>query len=464
MTLIKKIINWLINLFKKFFGKKKVTKKIKNNINNARNKRYLKGYGVNIEESSTRVFPLYLMIDSIDKKKLIEKTKLVEVNLTKIDVPNKELLIKKIESIADKLSENDISVYQNEKINEVLESVLNDKEIRIDTKEKIDLLNRNIFEIIENFDKNIQDKVEKEYQEVNFITISTLLLDETINEIKKLEDNYKKHKYNKYYYEREVEKIKERIKKLQNLRDTVKVREEIELLRKSTYTKSKDKFDLLYNDEIFLNIEKTCDDLVNKVNRKVIDIKKIKKDENKEKEEKKDKKEKEDKEEQIELLDNILKRFKDLELARKLLLLQKNKEYDINNITELYNRINSVYYEFINGEKVIFNFSRNKTKTELVKLYNEMNYLDYKLTKKEFNFIEHINFQMDDLLDCVISKKESLDSLLETKYHYEKEKHEESILVENKLKLLKEKEEEKKQVLGSPTLVKKMDNINSERK
>ena len=464
MTLIKKIINWLINLFKKFFGKKKVTKKIKNNINNARNKRYLKGYGVNIEESSTRVFPLYLMIDNIDKKKLIEKTKLVEVNLTKIDVPNKELLIKKIESIADKLSENDISFYQNEKINEVLESVLNDKEIKIDTKEKIDLLNRNISEIIENFDKNIQDKVEKEYQEVNFITISTLLLDETINEIKKLEDNYKKHKYNKYYYEREVEKIKERIKKLQNLRDTVKVREEIELLRKSTYTKSKDKFDLLYNDEIFLNIEKTCDDLVNKVNRKVIDIKKIKKDENKEKEEKKDKKEKEDKEEQIELLDNILKRFKDLELARKLLLLQKNKEYDINNITELYNRINSVYYEFINGEKVIFNFSRNKTKTELVKLYNEMNYLDYKLTKKEFNFIEHINFQMDDLLDCVISKKESLDSLLETKYHYEKEKHEESILVENKLKLLKEKEEEKKQVLGSPTLVKKMDNINSERK
>ena len=113
MTLIKKIINWLINLFKKFFGKKKVTKKIKNNINNARNKRYLKGYGVNIEESSTRVFPLYLMIDSIDKKKLIEKTKLVEVNLTKIDVPNKELLIKKIESIADKLSENDISFYQS---------------------------------------------------------------------------------------------------------------------------------------------------------------------------------------------------------------------------------------------------------------------------------------------------------------------------------------------------------------
>ena len=461
MTLIKKIINWLINLFKKFFGKKKVTKKIKKNINNARNKRYLKGYGVNIEESSTRVFPLYLMIDSIDKKKLIEKTKLVEVKLTKIDVSNKEIILKKIENIVEIIEEKNISVYQNEKINEVLEIILNDKEIKIDAQEKINRLSSDIFEIIENFDKNIRDKVEKEYQEVNFITISTLLLDETISELKILEDNYKKHKYNKYYYEREVEKIKERIKKLQNLRDTEKVREEIELLRKSKYTKSKDKFDLLYNDEIFLNIERECNDLVNKVNRKVIDIKKIKKDENKEKE---NKKENGNKEEKIEILDNILKRFQDLELARKLLLLNKNEEYDVNNVNELCNRINCIYYDFINGEKVVFNFSRNKTKTELVKLYNEMNYLDYKLTKKEFNFIEHINFQMDDLLDFVISKKESLDNLLEIKYHYEKEKHEESILVENKLKLLKEKEEEKKRVSGLPTLVKKMDNINSERK
>ena len=461
MALIKKIINWLIYLFKKIFSKKKVTKKIKNNINDARNKRYLKGYGVYIEESSTSVFPLYLMIDSIDKKKIIDKAKLVEVRLANIEINNKDFLLKKIENVVNKLSENDISFYQNEKINEVLDVFLNDKEINNNVHEKVTQLNKNISEIIDNFDKIIQDKVAKEYQEVNFITISTLLLDETINEIKKLEDNYKNHKYNKYYYEREVEKIKERIKKLKKLRDTEKVREEIELLRKSIYTKSKDKFDLLYNDEIFLNIEKTCDDLVNKVNRKVIDIKKIKKEDSKEKQEKKDK---ENKDEQKEIFDNILKRFKDLELARKILLLRRNEEYDINNINELYNRINSAYYEFINGEKVIFNFSRNKTKTELVKLYNEMNYLDCKLTKQEYNFIEHINFQMDDLLDSVISKKEKLDNLLEIKYHYEKEKHEESILVENKLKLLKEKEEEKKQVPNSPVLVKKMDNINGERK
>lgn len=458
MTLIKKIIKWLINLFKKLFGRKKVTKKIKNNINDVRNKRYLKGYGVNIEESSTRVFPLYLMIDNMDKKKLIEKTKLVNVKISRLDVSNKDILLKKMENIVNKLSENDISFYQNEKINEVLESVLNDKEININTYEKVEKLHQNIYEIVDNFDKVIQDKVAKEYQEVNFITISTLLLDETINEIKKLEDNYKNHKYNKYYYEREVEKIKERIKKLKKLRDTEKVREEIELLRKSMYTKSKDKFDLLYNDEIFLNIEKTCDDLVNKVNRKVIDIKKIKKVDTKDNEQKNDKKEKE---EQKEIFENILKRFKDLELARKILLLRRNEEYDINNDNELYNRINSAYYDFINGEKVIFNFSRNKTKTELVKLYNEMNYLDCKLTKQEYNFIEHINFQMDELLDSVISKKEKLDNLLEIKYHYEKEKHEESILVENKLKLLKEKEEEKKQVSSSPILVKKMDNKNN---
>ena len=40
MTIIKKIINWFINLIKKLFGKRKVTQKISVGIKNAKNKRY----------------------------------------------------------------------------------------------------------------------------------------------------------------------------------------------------------------------------------------------------------------------------------------------------------------------------------------------------------------------------------------------------------------------------------------
>ena len=101
-----------------------------------------------------------------------------------------------------------------------------------------------------------------------------MLLDETKEELKELEENLKKHRFNRAYYDRELRKIKERIENLRKLRDSSDIQNEIYHLRKELYTKSKDKYDLLYNEEVFVNIENECNDMLKKVNKRIIDIKK----------------------------------------------------------------------------------------------------------------------------------------------------------------------------------------------
>ena len=70
---------------------------------------------------------------------------------------------------------------------------------------------------------------------------------------------------------------------------------------------------------------------------------------------------------------------------------------------ELY--INQVYLEFLNGVDDVFNYQRNKAKTELVKLYNDLNIIFYKNQEEKCVSIDHINFRMNDLIDAVIVKK-----------------------------------------------------------
>ena len=444
MTLLKKIINWLIELFKSFFEKrKKVTKKIKNSMNNAKNKHYLKGYGVFLEDSVNETMPIYLLINNEEKQRLLDKVRLIEEKILEIDNIEKKDILKEIDLMTEKIENSRISFYQDEILDNKLNNILSDKKLDVDTEKRVKELHTDVYEIIDNFDKSIKDKVIKEYGVINYVTISTLLLDETIDELKKIEDNYKHHRFNKYYYDRELEKIKERINKLKNIRDSAEIRKEIESLRKNMYTKSKDKYDLLYNEEIFLNLDKTCDELLYKVNRKVVDIKKITKKDTKEGNNKLEEAKEKDKEQELEWQEKIIKRFQDLELARKLILLNKKNETTFGDTTSLISYINNVYYDFLNGERVIFNYKRNKTKTELVKFYNELGRINATLTKTDFIFLDHINYQLDDLINVSISKKEELEATLEEKFHYLKDKHEESVLVNNKLDILKEKEMER---------------------
>ncbi len=442
MKIIKKIINWFVNLLKKLFGIKKVSSKIKSSINDKSNKHYLNKYGLN-NGNLNDSFPIYLMIDNIGKEELINKIKLIE---EKIGDEEKSI----INNLEKEIKNKKISFYQKELINEKLDNIIEDKKIEIDTSNKIISLDKEIIEILENYDRNIKEKTKKEYDEVNYITLTTLLLDEAKEEIEKLEEDYRHHKYNKYYYDREIKKIKMRINSLMTLKNNESVKDEIEMLRKDLYIKKKDKYDLLYNDEVFYNFDKECDDLLKKVNRRIIDLKKekekITKEEKKEKKEEKKNKKEEIKEER-ELLENILKRFKDMELARKILLLNSSKEIEINNNSELISYVDSIYFDFVSGEKFKFNYDRNKTKVELVKLLNNISRINCSFNNQEFIPFEHINYSMSDLVSLASFEKDELDSLLETKYHYEKEKDEINILVDNKLNILKENEKDSSKVL-----------------
>ena len=436
MKIIRKIIKWFIDLLKKIFGIKTVSKKIKSSINNQSNKYYLNKYGLNngnFDES----FPVYLMIDNSGKEELINKIKIIEEK-----VKNEEKRI--INDIEKVIKNKKISFYQKELINEKIENIIEDKNIEVDTTNKIITLDQEIIEILENYDKNIKEKTRKEFEEVNYVTLTTLLLDETKDKIEKLEDDFRHHKYNKYYYEREIKKIRMHLNNLMTLRSNESVKNEINELRNNLYTKKKDKYDLLFNDEVFYNFDKECDDLLKKVNRRIIDLKKesITKEEKKErKEEKKNKKE--DKKEEIELLENILKRFKDMELARKVLLINSSKKIEINNNSELISYIDSFYLDFVSGEKFKFNYDRNKTKLELTKLLNNMLRVNCSFNNQEFIPFEHINYSMEDLVTFASFEKEELDNILESRYNYEKEKDEINILVDNKLNILKENKKEK---------------------
>lgn len=442
VNLIKKIINWLKRLFNKLFGKKKITKKIKNNIHNAKNKRYLKGYGVFVEDAYSESFPLYLYLNKEEKKKIVEKINQIKEELLNVNNELEKKEISDLNNLITKIEKNDISVYQGQRIHEKLETLpkIGDMNKTLISKNISQMVNE-ITEIIHNFDANIQEKVKKEYNKVNYITLTTLLIDETNEELRNLEDNYKKHRYNKSYYDRELKKIKDRIKNLRKIRDSKSVCDEILALRKELYTKSKDKYDLLYNEEIFLNIEKECDDMLKKVNKRIVDLKKIT---NKEKQEEKIPEKIEDEKEkqrQEEMLENILKRFQDMKLAEEILLLNNQNEVKITSIKDLVDFMDQSYYDFINGEKAIFHFEKNKTRTELAKLYNDLEFINGHLNEREIMMIEHINYSLDDLLEKTIAKKKEVESSLKEKYNYQEDKHESAILVDNKLMLQTEKEQ-----------------------
>ncbi len=436
MKIIKKIIKWIINLFHSlFYRKNKVTKKIKENIRDAKNERYLKGYGVYINGTSSDSLPVYLLITQEDKNKILEKIKKIEDIIQNNNSEDKEKDLQIIQKLKKKIAKAPISIYQNEKINEELDFFIENKGIKpieskeLSIKKPIASLESNIYKILEKYDEKIKEKTINEYKKVNYVTVTTYLLDEIEEKISQLEKDFISHKHNKSYYDRELKKIKDKLEQLRKLRNNASVQAEILTLRKELYTKSKDKYDLLYNEEVFLNLQKRCDLLCEKANRKIIDLKK-------KEQEKKEEKRKEN----YELLEKIIKRFQDMELARKLILINEMMNGNIKKVDDLFEALNKIYYDFLNGEKVKFNYHRNATKTELVKLYNTLNRFVSIFNHEDYISLDHINISMESLLTMLISKKEEFDVLLKDRYHYQKEKHENSVLTDNKLAILMEEE------------------------
>jgi ArsR family metal-binding transcriptional regulator len=91
-------------------------------------------------------------------------------------------------------------------------------------------------------------------------------------------------------------------------------------------------------------------------------------------------------------------------LARKILLLNEENFSKFGNFDEMVNYINQSYLEFISGDKYRFNYDRNKTKTELLKMYNHLNRVNCEICKEEYICIDHINYQLIDFVrrlnDC----------------------------------------------------------------
>lgn len=464
MTLIKKIIMWLIELFYSLLGKKRKIKKFKVNLKKETTNKKKNKAGINTPFDEE--LPSYMFINDRDKEKLIyslslmkkylEETnekrkeveerkivkyledkynikideitspKILETIIKDIEVPEKKEIISKyneivkrdedfkvhidkIDKVINEINKQEISIIKENEIDREISKITTDKNIQENTEEKVDYFNKNVIEIVDNIDEEFIKEVVREYNKVNYVTVSTMIIDKNYERFKKLQEDFKNHRYNKYYYEREINKIKHELNQIKSLKNNKEVSEHIEKLKKELYTKSKDKYDLLYNNELFMNFNKECDLLLDKINAKVIDIKKEEKKESKEEQEKKIKKEQEEQEEinKRKYLDNILLRFQDMTIARDLI----KQAQDDDNLLILDNKvdfISRIYQKYNSGIEQRFNFDRNRQKTELVILYNELNMAISKETKEPFISIDHINFRMEDLVEAVEVKKEEL--------------------------------------------------------
>ena len=462
MSLIKRIIKWLIAFFKRLFGKKdKLSKTVKIKKDKKKDKKKSK---IELKGQLDPELPDYMVIKNYDKEMLIysitlmkkfleemnvkrkEQTEkeIIEIiekkyNLVKSDIKKsipkikeianqkqletiikdldseskKEIInsytnmikkdeefsvhLKEIDKVINKINNNDISIIAEDEIDREISNIVNDKEIKDNLEEKIDYFNKKIYELIDTIDEEFIKNVNKEYQVINYVTVSTMIIDKNLERFKKLEEDFKKHKFNKFYYEREVKKIKHQLNQIKDLKNTKEVNEHIDKLKKELFTKSKDKYDLLYNNEVFMNFDKMCDNLTNKINAKVVDIKKV---ENK----------KEEKTEEIKkkkYLENILRRFEDLKTAREYILMIQKEDNELINVGENI-FIKNIYKRFNDGINLDFNFERNKQKTELVVLLNEINMVISKKDKEPYITLDHINFRMDDLIEAAQVKKDIL--------------------------------------------------------
>ena len=476
MQLIKKIIGWLISLLRMIFGKKSNKKKKssqgKNNVQKSSNKNKIKGIVTEINET----MPGYMYLSDCEKALLIEKLKEVRkiVNKKSDDYLKKEISeiiqmldecvkkdnvelkerintfsnnvskgidkntnkefelllnyvpkvkkeeiskkyysvnnynnlvkenIKKIDTVINTIEKRPVTIVEKNEIIDISDNVINSKNENL--LNDLEKYNKDMLYVMKNINKNILDKVKIEYKKINYITLSTELLDEIQVKLKRIEDNYSSHRYNKYYYEREIDKIKKQIFELKELKNNPQVFNEILALRKELYTKSKDKYDILYNNEIFMNINQKCDNLINKVNAKVVDIKK-----EKEKDKKSETKKKND------YMEKIILRFQDMALARQLIL--DNDQQEIKNDKEMILYIQKMFNRFADNTNAPFNYERNKEKTDLVILFNQLNRVNCYLKKEQYIQIGHINFRMNDLLDAVMVKKEELSNLMKARYN-----------------------------------------------
>lgn len=408
------------------------------------------------------VFPKEL--ESINKKIEILKKKVHGIN-----DENLENELGNIKKISEIINDNQVLVSQIDELNEMVDVTILDEELNLNTNEKINILKDNITNLfdenLKDYEKHIIKKAYYEHEKVNYVIVTSMLIDELYSELEKAHDNYQKKRYSKKDFIDKVREIEKKLERLEKINNREEVQKEIELLRSDLYTKRKDKYDLLYNKEVFVNIEKQCDEIIKQVeiNEKKAKEVKIEKQKNEEKikqEEVQKEKKKKDLEKQKEELEeekiceeNILKRFMDLELARQILGIrevEKLKKFKKENIIE--ETLNS-YQEFLIGDNHEFNFVRNKIKLEVAKLYNDTLRNICILEEAPFIPVEHINIKLSDMVEETLNNQQRLNNLLVEKKKVNVEETEVSLKVTEKLAGVLEKEKEREMVKGKPKVL-----------
>ena len=475
-TLIKDIIEkiklWWKNLFKK---KKKIVKtKQQQIINNtiSKKEKYVLNINLNEEDKTSTIGTLYPKLNSKNKFLLKRKTNTLKKKIIGLEIKQNDLNIKVVDDILETIDNNEIYINQAIEINNLLNVINKDEELNLNTNEKLNILKENISTIIDKkldeYETSIIKKAYHEFDNVNYVIITTLLIDDIIDEINELNEDFKKNKYTKIEYERKINKIKDKIEKLQTINNRREVQDELENLKKDFYTKKKDKYDLLYNEEIFINLNNKCDELLKIVNDKEKELinnnkmimenqeKKEKKAKEKQEEIKKKKKEQQEKKElEEEYNENIIKRFIDMEFAHKLILLRESKRKKLITKEDVINETLKYYNDFLIGENQEFNFERNRIKTEVTKLYNDITSTICSLEKKEFVPLEHINIKLEVLTEETLERQAILNDMIEKKHHHKMEDNETSKSVTNKLTNILTKEKQQQQEKKDEKVLKK---------
>ena len=443
--LIKDIIEKIKLFFKNIFNKKKKKNKAKQKgqVDDKQNVKNRKDKNINIlydAQSSKGLKEFTINEEQKELAKLNKKIGEIEKKINESNIKNKEESIEKINNLRVYLNENELTPIKSQKINKALEKALGKQDEKLEDA---------IDEKLTTYEKSIVEKAYNEFQEVNYVIIQTLIIDDIIKEIDKLYDDYQKNKYSDYELNDKINNIMTKINKIETNYQKKEVSKEIDRLKKDFYTKKKDKYDLLYSDEIFINLKEQCNRI--KVSKKVLNdtVKEQKKQNQKKKEEITHDnndlniiKKKEEIEQNREYNDLIIKRFIDLHVATKLLMQNEAKrslKERINLIKELLNSYNN----FLQGEnEKNFNFIRNKEKLEVVKLHNDMNFILASLENRSYAPLEHINIKLDNVAANTMETKFTIETILEKKYGIDAFKNESSKAVDEKLGYIIDKEQE----------------------
>ena len=91
---------------------------------------------------------------------------------------------------------------QDEKLEDAIDEISEDLSDLIDEK-------------LTTYEKSIVEKAYNEFQEVNYVIIQTLIIDDIIKEIDKLCDDYQKNKYSDYELNDKINNIMTKINKIE---------------------------------------------------------------------------------------------------------------------------------------------------------------------------------------------------------------------------------------------------------